>query len=60
MAQTSDRGVGLGMLFGIVAVGGAFALLVTSLQGQQVLSGWGFAAAMVAAALAVVAVHVYE
>jgi hypothetical protein len=59
MAQTSDSGVGLGLLFGIVAVGGAFALLVTSLQGQQVLSGWGFAGAMVAAALAVIAVHVY-
>jgi hypothetical protein len=59
MAQTSDSGVGLGLLFGIVAVGGAFALLVTGLQGQQVLSGWGFAGAMVAAALAVIAVHVY-
>jgi len=57
--ETSDKGFGLGILFGIVAVAGAGALLATSLDGQQVLSGWGFAGAMIAACVAIVAVHAY-
>jgi len=57
--ETTDAGFGLGMLFGIVAVVGAGALLAASLDGQQVLSGWGFAAAVAAACVAVVAVHVH-
>lgn len=57
--ETGDTGFGLGMLFGIVAVVGAGALLAASLGGQQVLSGWGFAGAIAAGCLAIALVHAY-
>ena len=52
----SDMAVGLGALFVLVAAAGA---LVTYLSPDTVLSGWGFATAMAAGALAVAAIHLY-
>jgi hypothetical protein len=55
-AAVSDRGMGLGLLFGLVAVGGALVALV--LPGG-LAGAWGFAAAMVAAMLSVLAIQLY-
>lgn len=51
-ATRSDRGVGAALALGLVAVGGA---LVMALNPGGPLAGWGFAAAIVAASLAVAA-----
>jgi hypothetical protein len=53
----SDKGTGLVILFGALALCGAGVMAVG--HGTPT-AGYGFAAAMVAAALAVVAIHVYE
>lgn len=52
----ADRGVGLTIGLGLVAVGGA--LLMGGNPGDP-LAGWGFAVAIVAAALAVAAAQLY-
>ncbi|MFB6127035.1 MAG: hypothetical protein ABEJ79_07070 [Halolamina sp.] len=58
----SDKGIGLGVLFGLLAVGGAALTLVVPSQEVTFagisLASWGFGVAMVAATLAVVAVQV--
>lgn len=54
--SASDMAVGLGAVFVLVAAG---ASLVTYLTPGDPLSGWGFAAAMLAGALAVAAIHLY-
>ncbi|MCU4750751.1 hypothetical protein OB919_01945 [Halobacteria archaeon AArc-curdl1] len=54
--QTTDRGVGLGLLLGAVAILGALVMLTTA---PQIEAAWGFAAAMVFGSLAIVALHVY-
>lgn len=54
--QTTDKGLGLGLLLGAVAVLGALVMLITAPQTE---AAWGFAAAMVFGALAIVAMHVY-
>jgi type II secretory pathway pseudopilin PulG len=58
MEQTleSDKGLGLGVVFALVALVGALAMLFAP---GQIGKAWGFAAAMVAAALAVVAIQAY-
>lgn len=53
-ATRSDRGVGAAIALGVVAAGGA---LLMALYPGGPLAGWGFAAAMVAASLAVAAVQ---
>lgn len=57
-ATASDKAVGLGLLFGLLAVGGAMVMFVLSTE--QVLAGWGFALAIVAGALAIGAIHVFS
>lgn len=52
----SDMGIGLTVLFGLVALGGAAAMVAAP---TQVGKAWGFALAMVAAVVAVVAAQVY-
>lgn len=53
----TDKGTGLAVAFGaLAAVGAGFMLF----GGSQVTMAWGFAAAMLAGSLAVVAVQVYE
>ncbi|MFB6192035.1 MAG: hypothetical protein ABEI11_01800 [Haloarculaceae archaeon] len=61
MATASgDMEVGLGLALGLLGIVGALAMLVTGFTGQQLASGWGFALAMAAGALAIVVVHVYD
>jgi hypothetical protein len=69
--SASDMGVGLGTLFGVVALLGAVVTAVTSYNyairdaqgldtaGLLTNSGLAFGVAIVAASLALVAVHVY-
>lgn len=61
---TSDKGIGLTMVFGAFAVVGAGVLLYASQSVlgalSQSIAAWGFAAAMVAAALSVVAVQMFD
>ena len=54
--MTSDMGVGLSMAFGVVAALGAAWMFVA---GGDETAGIGFALAMIAGALSVVAVHLY-
>jgi hypothetical protein len=55
-AATTDKGVGFGVLFSILAAVGALAMLFAP---GQLGKAWGFAAAMVAAIVAVAAVQAY-
>ncbi|MFC7177477.1 DUF7525 family protein [Halosegnis marinus] len=59
-SQGSDRRMGFSMLFGVVGLVGAVVMLVAALGDQLVLSGYGFAAAMLGATLVVAALHLYE
>ncbi|RJS98154.1 MULTISPECIES: DUF7525 family protein [Halococcus] len=54
---TTDRGVGLTVLFVVVGIAGAVVAFVAGLTENQILASWGFAAAMIAGSLAVGAVH---
>ncbi|GGN89429.1 MULTISPECIES: DUF7525 family protein [Haloarcula] len=68
----TDMGIGLGVLFGVVAVGAAVLTAVNSYNyairhaqeldtsGLLLNSGVGFGVAMLAASLALVAIHVYD
>ncbi|WP_122089099.1 DUF7525 family protein [Halalkalicoccus subterraneus] len=53
---TSDKGIGIGLLFGLLAAGGALAMVAVP---GGLISAWGFAAAMIAGTILVVAVHAY-
>lgn len=55
-AVESDKGIGLGIAFSLLAVVGAVAMLGGP---AQIVRAWGFAAAMIAGLLAIVAIHVY-
>ncbi|WP_224269270.1 DUF7525 family protein [Haloprofundus salinisoli] len=53
----TDMGIGIAMLFSMLTLVGAAVMLAGPNQFTQ---AWGFAGAMVAASLAVAAVHVYS
>jgi hypothetical protein len=53
----SDMGIGLAMLFGVLAVVAAAAMAVT--VETQVVAAWSFAGAVVAGTLSVAALHLY-
>lgn len=53
----SDKALGVSMAFGVLAVVGALLMLGGP---SQLMRAWGFAAAMITAALAVVVIHLYE
>lgn len=55
-AVESDTGLGLTLVFALLTLGSAVAMLAAPDQGMR---AWGFAAAMVAATFAVVAVQAY-
>ena len=52
----ADRGIGFTLILSSIAIGGAVLMYATP---DTPLAGWGFALAMVAASLAVVAASVY-
>jgi hypothetical protein len=70
--SATDLGVGLSLLFGVVALGGAALTGINSYNyailhaqgvetsGLLASSGLAFGVAMVAASLAIVAMHVYD
>lgn len=58
-ADSTDKGIGLPVLFGVLAVLGAVGLAVFGITGDQVASGLSFAVAMLAGALSVAAYHRY-
>jgi hypothetical protein len=53
----SDKGIGLAVVFAVVAVLGAVAMVAAP---GQVAKAWGFAGAMVAAIIAVAVLHIYN
>lgn len=59
-APATDMEMGLAMLFGLLGLGGAFVMYTAATGGDQVLSGWGFAAAMLAGSVLIAALHLYE
>jgi uncharacterized membrane protein len=58
-ADSTDKGVGFPVLFGIVAVLGAVGMMVFAFTGDQLASGGALAVAMLGGALSVAAYHVY-
>lgn len=58
-ASATDKGLGLPLLFGTLAVLGAAGMAVFGFTGDQLAAGASFAAAMVTAGMAVAAYHVY-
>jgi len=58
-AVSSDKGFGLTVLFSIVAVLGVAAMFAAGLSGDQFVAAVGFAAAIIAASLAVSATHLF-
>lgn len=66
-ARTSDVGVGLSLLFGVVALlgslatfGTSYASILTDDHGMQVLSGIALAVTLLAAGVAIAAIHLLE
>lgn len=55
-AAETDRGLGLGLLFGGLAVVGALVMMATA---PDQTAAWGFAGAVAFGCLAVVAIHVF-
>ncbi len=58
-ADSTDKGIGFPILFGIIAVLGAVGLAVFGFTGDQTAAGWSFAIAMLAGGLSVAAYHRY-
>lgn len=59
-ATGTDKEVGFAVAFAAVGVLGALVMVLASLDGAQLLAGWGFAVAMTAAALCVSVFHLYD
>jgi hypothetical protein len=55
----TDKGIGFAVALSLVAVLGAAVMFGGGVVGAQVTAAWGFAAAMLAATLAVVGAQVY-
>ena len=61
MAETglrSDKSLGLGLVFGMLAAVGALVMFVES--ADHLLAGWGFALAMLAGSVAIAAIHIFS
>ncbi|MFB6205278.1 MAG: hypothetical protein ABEJ05_01950 [Haloglomus sp.] len=57
---TSDKSLGLSVLFGGLGVLAAVGMLLSALSHDQLGSGIAFAFAMLTGALAIAAVHIYS
>ncbi|MGQ3412137.1 hypothetical protein [Natrinema versiforme] len=55
-SETTDKGVGLALALGALAVIGALLMLTGA---PDVTAAWGFAAAVLFSSLAVVGIHLY-
>ncbi|RLM59459.1 hypothetical protein DVK02_01560 [Halobellus sp. Atlit-31R] len=58
-SASSDKGIGLTVLFSIVAILGVVTMFAAGLTGDQIVAAVGFAAATIAASLAVSATHLF-
>ncbi|MCQ4333070.1 hypothetical protein KM295_06075 [Natronomonas sp. F2-12] len=58
--DSTDKGVGFPVLFGVIAVLGAVGLATFGFTGDQTASGISFAVAMLAGGLSVAAYHAYS
>ena len=58
-SAASDKGIGLTILFAIVALFGVVGMFAAGLTGDQLLAAVGFLVATVAASLAVSATHLF-
>lgn len=58
-SATSDMGIGLTVLFSIVALLGAVGAFAAGLTGDQLVAAVGFAVAVLAGCLAVSAAHIF-
>lgn len=59
-ANSTDKGIGFPVLFGVIAVLASVGLAVFGITGDQLASGLSFAVAMLAGALSVAAYHRYS
>ncbi|MGQ4555871.1 DUF7525 family protein [Halobellus sp. GM3] len=59
-SATSDKGVGLTVLFSLVALLGVVGMFAAGLTGDQLIAATGFAVAIVAGCLAVSATHLFR
>jgi hypothetical protein len=55
-SETTDKGLGVTLLFSVLAVIGAAVMLVGA---PEITAAWGFAGAMLFGVLAVLAIHLY-
>lgn len=61
MAETgiqSDKSLGLGLVFGMIAAVGALVMFVES--ANNLLAGWGFALAVIAGSIAIASIHIFS
>ena len=56
----SDMRIGLAMLFGAIGFLAAISMIITSINHQQIMTGWGFAVAVVTSAILIAVIHLYE
>ncbi|HET7324751.1 MAG TPA: hypothetical protein VFJ06_10495 [Halococcus sp.] len=54
---STDRGVGFAVLFTLLGFAGALVAFAAGLVHYQLAAGWGFAAAMIASAIVIAAIH---
>lgn len=59
-ADSTDKGIGFPVLFGVITVLGAIGLAAFGVTGDQVAAAWSFAVAMIAGGLSVAAYHMYS
>ena len=59
-ADSTDKGVGFPVLFGVIAALGAAGLAGFAITCAQIAAAWSFALAMIAGGLSVAAYHVYS
>jgi hypothetical protein len=57
-AAVSDKAIGLGVLFGVLAVLGALGMFAGATD--HLFAGWSFAIAMLTGTFAIAAIHVFS